>query len=88
MATAFVKHCAEKKLKMYFMALWPVGPQMVQNTIDKVIRADYPTLVYAARITSASATSPETKPSSESLRRTSASSTPPIRAARRCRTFR
>lgn len=46
MATAFVKHCAEKKLKMYFMALWPVGPQMVQNTIDKVIRADYPTLVY------------------------------------------
>jgi hypothetical protein len=46
MATAFVKHCAEKKLKMYFMALWPVGPQMVQNTIDEVIRADYPSLVY------------------------------------------
>jgi len=46
MATAFVKHCAEKKLKMYFMALWPVGPQMVQNTVDRVIRADYPALVY------------------------------------------
>jgi hypothetical protein len=46
MATAFVKHCAEKKLKMYFMSLWPVGPQMVQNTIDKVIRPDYPNLVY------------------------------------------
>jgi hypothetical protein len=46
MATAFVKHCAEKKLKMYFMALWPVGPQMVQNTIDRVLRSDYPHLVY------------------------------------------
>jgi hypothetical protein len=46
MATAFVKHCAEKKLKMYFMALWPVGPQMVDNTIDEVIKADFPQMVY------------------------------------------
>lgn len=46
MATAFVRHCAEKKLKMYFMALWPVGPQMLQNTVDKVITADFPHLVY------------------------------------------
>lgn len=46
MATAFVRHCAEKKLKMYFMALWPVGPQMLQNTIDKVIIPDFPLLVY------------------------------------------
>lgn len=46
MATAFVKHTAEKKLKMYFMALWPVGAQMVDNAIDKVIRADFPELVY------------------------------------------
>lgn len=46
MATAFVRHAAEKKLKMYFMALWPVGAQMVDNTIDKVLRADFPDLVY------------------------------------------
>ena len=46
MATAFVRHCAEKKVKMYFMALWPVGPQMLQNTIDKVITADFPQLLY------------------------------------------
>jgi hypothetical protein len=46
MATAFVRHCAEKRLRMYFMALWPVGPQMLQNTIDKVITADFPQLVY------------------------------------------
>jgi hypothetical protein len=46
MATALVKHTAEKKLKMYFMALWPVGAQMVDNTIDKVLRSDFPDLVY------------------------------------------
>ena len=46
MATAFVKHCAEKQLKMYFMALWPVGPQMIDNTIEKVIKPDFPQLVY------------------------------------------
>lgn len=46
MATAFTRHCCEKKLKMYFMALWPVGPQMVDDAINKVIRADFPTLVY------------------------------------------
>ncbi|MGD8396830.1 MAG: hypothetical protein PVF43_15280 [Candidatus Eiseniibacteriota bacterium] len=46
MATAFVRHCAEKKLKMYFMALWPVGPQMIDDNIRNVIRADFPDLVY------------------------------------------
>jgi len=46
MATAFVRHAVEKKLRMYFMALWPVGAQMIDNTIDKVIRADFPDLVY------------------------------------------
>jgi hypothetical protein len=48
MATAFVKHAAEKKLKMYFMALTPLGPQMVDNTVDKVIKADFPGLVYGS----------------------------------------
>jgi hypothetical protein len=46
MATAFVRHCAEKKLKMYFMALWPVGPQMIDETIARVIRSEFPSLVY------------------------------------------
>jgi hypothetical protein len=46
MATAFVKHAAAKKLKLYFMALWPVGPQMIDDTINKVIRPDYPEMVY------------------------------------------
>ena len=46
MATAFVRHCCEKKVKMYFMALWPVGPQMIEGTVEKVIKADFPQLVY------------------------------------------
>ncbi|MBL1217619.1 MAG: hypothetical protein D8M59_09000 [Planctomycetes bacterium] len=46
MATSFVHHCAEKKLKMYFMALWPVGPQMIDDSIDRVIDQYYDDLVY------------------------------------------
>lgn len=46
MATAFARHCCEKKLKLYFLALWPVGQQMIDSTIEKVIRADYPQMVY------------------------------------------
>lgn len=46
MATAFVRHCCEKNLKMYFLSLWPVGPQMIDESIDRVIKADFPHLVY------------------------------------------
>lgn len=46
MATSLVHHCCEKKLKIYFMALWPVGPAIVEENIRKVILADYPGMVY------------------------------------------
>ncbi len=46
MATSFVRHCCEKRLKMYFTTLWPAGPQMIQDSINRVIRADFPGLVY------------------------------------------
>lgn len=46
MATSFVRHCVEKKHKMYFMALWPLGRQMIDNNIDKIIRADFPEQQY------------------------------------------
>ena len=46
MATSLVRHCAEKGHKLYFMALWPVGPRMVQQNIRRVIAADYPNYVY------------------------------------------
>ena len=47
MATAFVRHCCEKKLKMYFMAIFsPAGPQMIDQSIENVIRADFPEMIY------------------------------------------
>jgi len=46
MATAFSYHCARKKLKMYYMALWPVGPQMIDDAIENVIEKDFPEMVY------------------------------------------
>jgi len=46
LATAFVRHCAEKKLRMVFMSLWPVGPQKIDEAIRRVIEADFPELVY------------------------------------------
>lgn len=46
MATAFARHCCEKKVKMYFLALVPVGPRMIEGTIDDIIKADFPDLVY------------------------------------------
>lgn len=56
MATSFVRHLCERwkqekaegkpTVKLYFLTLWPVGPQMIDDTIDKVIKADYPDMVY------------------------------------------
>lgn len=56
MATAFVRHCCEiwkeqkaagkPTVKLYFLALWPVGPQMIDDTIERVIKADFPEMAY------------------------------------------
>ncbi|MHC4130267.1 MAG: hypothetical protein ACYTEI_00100 [Planctomycetota bacterium] len=46
MSTAFTLHCAHKKLKMFYLALWPVGPQMIEDAINRVIRTDFPHLKY------------------------------------------
>jgi hypothetical protein len=46
MATSFTYHCAKKGLKLYFMALWPVGAQMIDDNIAKVIRPDFPEYEY------------------------------------------
>ncbi len=46
MATAFTRHCCEKKLKMYYLALWPVGPQMIEDSINRVIKSDFSNLEY------------------------------------------
>lgn len=46
MASSFALHCAKKDLKIYFMTLFPGGPPMVQQTIEQVINADFPDMVY------------------------------------------
>jgi hypothetical protein len=46
MATAFIRQCCEKRLKMYFVTLWPVGPQLINDAIQNVIKADFSDLIY------------------------------------------
>lgn len=46
MATAFTYHAAKRGAKLYFMALWPVGPQMIEETIAKVIKNDFKQMKY------------------------------------------
>ncbi len=46
MADAFVRHCAEKGHKMYFIALWPLGQSMIDGVITNVIEREYPELEY------------------------------------------
>ncbi|MCA8992424.1 MAG: hypothetical protein KDA69_12010 [Planctomycetaceae bacterium] len=46
MAMAFARHCCEKKVKLYFVSLLPVGPTMIDKTINDVIKADFPDMVY------------------------------------------
>jgi hypothetical protein len=46
MATAFVRHCCLKKLKIYFLATWPLGPQMIDEQIQDTIQKEFPGMVY------------------------------------------
>lgn len=46
MATALTRHCCEKGHKMYFVTLVPVGPQMIEKSINTVIRTDFPEMEY------------------------------------------
>lgn len=46
MADAYVRHCAEKGLKICFIALWPLGQNMVEGVVENVISREYPHLEY------------------------------------------
>ncbi len=46
MGVAFVRHCAEKRLKMYFVALWPLGPRMIEDKIQRILQVEFPDLKY------------------------------------------
>ena len=47
MTLAFIRHLAERKAKMYFMALWPLGPNMIDEAVKTVLTPEeFPGLVY------------------------------------------
>ena len=46
MAIAMIRHLCEKKHKIYIMALWPLGPQMADDVVNRVIKRDYPQMKY------------------------------------------
>ncbi len=46
MATAITRHCCRKNLKMYIVALWPMGQFMAGRTIERVIVGEFPDKVY------------------------------------------
>ncbi|MCK4655439.1 MAG: hypothetical protein KAT85_00355 [candidate division Zixibacteria bacterium] len=46
MVDAMVRHCAERKCKMYMMAVWATGHNLTGETIEGVLRPDFPDLEY------------------------------------------
>ncbi len=46
MATSLTYHAAKRGAKLYFMSLWPVGPQLVRESVDRVIKTEFPDMVY------------------------------------------
>ena len=45
MAAAFTRHCAERKHKLYYMTLWPLGTPMLQQAIG-ILEREYPDYKY------------------------------------------
>jgi hypothetical protein len=41
MAVALTWHCATRGHRLYFVSLWPVGPRLIQDTIDQVLRSEF-----------------------------------------------
>lgn len=46
MAVSFVRHLALRKHKLYFMALWPMGQQEVEDVVNEVLVKEFPDYVY------------------------------------------
>lgn len=42
MANALVRHCFAKNLKVVFMSIWGTGPGMLRQTLDNVVRVEFP----------------------------------------------
>lgn len=46
MATAFTYHAARRGAKLYYMSLWPVGPQMVEDSIHDILKPGFADMRY------------------------------------------
>ncbi len=46
MAVAFLRQLASRKAKIYFVCLWPMGQAMTTNTIEDVLKKDFPEYEY------------------------------------------
>jgi hypothetical protein len=46
MVDAVVRHCAERKCKMYMMAVWATGHNLTGETIEEVLRPEFPGYQY------------------------------------------
>jgi hypothetical protein len=46
MANTFVRQLALRKCKLYFIALWPLGPNMIEDTISNVMVPEFPEYAY------------------------------------------
>ena len=45
MATALLRHCFENNLRVYIVALWPIGQNMAEDTLTKLL-SEYPNKIY------------------------------------------
>lgn len=46
MVDAMVRHCAERKCKLYMMAVWATGHNLTGETIEQVLKPDFPEYRY------------------------------------------
>lgn len=54
MANAFVRHCMVKGHKLYLMSIWATGQALMTESIETVLKADFPDAVYGEDYTSLS----------------------------------
>lgn len=46
MVDAFLRHCCEKNLKIYMMALWGTGHNLISESMEDIIKEEFPHKVY------------------------------------------
>ena len=52
MANAFIRHCMAKKHKLYLMSIWATGQALMTESIESVLKPEFPDAVYGQDFTS------------------------------------